>query len=521
MNKATHPGQAQLILWADGELEGAEKQEIASHLAVCSQCRDEVAHIRETYREYNEDLRNRFGQPPAVWPSLRTRLDALDAGRVQQGRRSWVGATPWLSAAAAVLIAVLVVLRLSTGATVSAAELLRKASDAEAAAAPASKRKVRVKTRNALYVHDSRDLSARLRRAGYSWDVPLTVRSFALWRNGLRTKDDRVAILENPEFGRGRFYRVTTATPEGELSEASIIIRATDLGAVRERFTFRDEEWFEVTELPNYEDVETPAPPAHLAEAPAPQQHPVTASDELRVFAALHAITADLGDPVEITREPDRIRVRWLAADRERQSQIRTALSDLPFVRLEVEQPEAVRAETVRNARAADVPQTNALLDHLSARLGGRQTLENFTNRVLDLSDAALARAHALRLLAERFPEQVESSLPPPDRATLRALQADHLNHLVSTVRELTGVLKPVIRTESSVHEPSWAAWQSGADPVLKAAQDLDRSLTDALAGTVLDNPDAALNRVAQSAAELQSRVAGLQTALALSGARE
>jgi hypothetical protein len=224
---------------------------------------------------------------------------------------------------------------------------------------------------------------------------------------------------------------------------------------------------------------------------------------------------------VEVTRKAANIEVRALAADPERQAQIRTALAGLPFVTLRFEQPEEVRSAAPVRGAEAEAPKTNALIDRLTAQLSDRDTVENFTNHVLDLSEAALARAHALRALATRFPPDTESALAGTDRATLQEIQADHTRRLVDSVRQLSDTLKPVVKAEPAVPDrAAYSDWRTGTESVLSAAQTLDRALTNALAGSgAVEEPDQALSRLAASAADLQSRAAALRTVVARAGA--
>ena len=521
MSNVWHPDDDLLIPWLDGELDGTESTRVSLHVTGCAECEERLSSLRAVSNE----IARLVPPPPAPWAALRSRLEELDAGQsVQKRWRPLVRFnTKWLAAAAALLIGA-VVIRLSTGDTVNAAELLRDASAAEVRAKPASQ--IRVRTKRAVFVrpasgHAESNVENLFREAGYNWEEPLSARSFSGWRDRLRDKDDRVKILSD----RGsRLYRITTATEEGTLAEASITLRAHDLRAIDSSFRFRNDEIVDITEEPEAGTLNPPPPPliADSGQRQAPAQpaatvREATPSDELRVLAALHEIGADLGEPIEIKRDKDAIAVSALVTDPERQAQIQTALAGLPLTQLRFSRPEAVQI-TERAPQPATAPKTNALIERLTVRLGGRNTVENFTNHVLDLSEAALSRAYALRGLAARFPVSVESALNETDVRTLASLQQDHAKVLLSSVRQLSEVLKPLAAAEGSASVEPYPTWQTGSETVLQAAQNVDRSLTNALAGSgEVDQPDEALNRLARAASDLGARVAALQTTLARS----
>jgi anti-sigma factor RsiW len=522
MSNVWHPDDDLLIPWLDGELGVTDANRVAHHLSGCRECGERLSSLRAVSYE----IARLMPPPPAPWADLRSRLNVLDAGQNVQKRRRLPVHFPmkWIAVAAALVIGV-VVIRLSTSPTVSAAELLRDASAAETRAEPA--RRIRVKTRRAVFTRPASgnvqsDVAQLFRQAGYNWEEPLSARSFSGWRNSLSQKDDRVRILSD----RGnRLYRVVTSTSDGVLAEASITLRGADLRAIDSSFRFRNEETVDIAEEPQAGN-ERQLPPSDLARsagrpnleqppAPAPD---VTPSDELRVLAALHAIGADLGEPIEVRREKLAVRVSALITDPERQAQIRTALSGLRFVDTRFEKPEAIRA-TERAASPASAPKTNALIERLAARLGGRNTVENFTNHVLDLSEAALARALALRSLAERFPSSVESAFSETDARTLASIQADHTKTLLASVRQLTDALQPLAPVLDTGNAEPYQTWQTGSEKVLEAARTVDRTLTDALAGSGdVNDPDEALNRLARAAADLNERVTALQITLARYG---
>lgn len=509
-----------------GEERGRQEEPVLRHIESCPECRRKVAEVRELLASAAAAMRATLPPPPKPWPDLRGRLNSLDAGRVRSRRPLFPRVDyRWVAAAAAVL-AFIVVIRISSEQTVSAAELLEKAAVREVSAS--KPKRIRVKTRRADWVRPatqpSREAEEALiaemfRQARYNWEEPLSVRSFAGWRSSLEHKEDRVRVLSQSPFGAGRHYEITTKSPDGVLAQATMTIRAADMRPVQERFEFRNEEFVEVTEETEAPREQTAATGA--AERPEPQMPAVTASQELQVVAALHAIGADLGEPVEIRRGPAGILVQALVADPERQQQIRSALAGIRGVDLLFDEPEAPRAPAATEPRFDAEAAPSPVQERLAARLGGRVALENFINHVLDLSDAALARAHALRALAQRFPPEVEATLGPADRKTLALIQSSHAARLLTSVRTLEQVLRPLGGAAGRVEAADAPTWQALAPDLLEAAQRLDRTANETLAGKPpTASPDQALQQLAAAAALLESRAEALESVLARSGGR-
>ncbi len=514
MSKNGHPDESRLTAYADGELTRWESQAVEDHLAVCAECSALVREHREFLSDYRQVRRAALPPPPEPWANIRLRMEPKRPARMPGFR--------WLAAAAAVLIAV-VVFQTVGSRTATAAELLQKAIVAEKRAAAPSK--IRVKTRRALFVRGAKSAAAEEKRlaslfaeARFPWDQPLSPVSFAEWRDGLTEKSDRVRELP------GKGYEITTTTEENILQEASITLKGEDMQAVQCTFRFRGDEYIEIAEAPaDPVAVQSETKPI-LPGTPAPtvpSVSPITPSDELRVVAAIHGIRADLGDPVEITRDDERGRivVSALGADPERQQQLRAALGLLRNVELQFEQPDAVHRTPApaQAPRSAEPAKPSPLQDRLAAQLGGRTTAENFTNHVLDLSEASLARAHALRALARRFPPEVEAQLPAADIATLHRIEDDHTRALVASVRQMNEVIRPVLRSAPAASvADEYDTWQAGAENVLGIARELDGVLTRALTGTSpAANPDEALTKLGRTAADLQARVAALRTTVA------
>jgi hypothetical protein len=489
MSNSNHPDEAQLLAWADRELDDAGMPRVGEHVGDCSACRERVAQFRETLDAAAATLRTESPAPPQPWPALRPRLNELDAGRVQSRWRLFPRIDLRWAAAAAVLVIAVFVLKLFTGQTVSAAELLEKAAVRETSS-PRPQR-IRVKTRRANYVRpavssmDDPAISTLFRQANFPWDDPLSARSFSRWRDTLPEKRDSVSRVE-------RAYRITTSTPEGAIAEATITITDGDFRPVQETFRFRNDEYVEITETLDLEPPRTAEAPAQPAVA-VPPTRKIGPIDELRVVAALHDIGADLGEPIEITRTEKGIEVQALIAHPDRARQLRSVLDPLG-VDLRIIRPDAVRAPAGRSA-----PERAVASNAVRERLGSAAV-----ELIFDESDAALTRAHALRALARRFPPDVEAQLGPQGLETLRYIRGNHVRRLVAAAQQLA------LATQGPAATAPVLPWQGAADAALEAAQQFDRLATEALTSEAAD-PAKALPELASAASLLLARATALQ----------
>jgi hypothetical protein len=229
---------------------------------------------------------------------------------------------------------------------------------------------------------------------------------------------------------------------------------------------------------------------APVVTPPAPPVLPATAGDELRVLAALQRIGADLGEPVDVTRSEEKITVRGVGIEADRQRQIRGAVGSLPRVVAEFSDPAAApspepAAESPSARISADALRAQAELEQ---RLGGRSVFEQFAESVLERSDVLMARAHALRRLALHFPVGVASKLSSAEQLELHRLRAEHAGVLAQQVREILVTMQPALialgappapAAPSAMHSESW---QAATEQLFQAAQDVERH-TAALVG--------------------------------------
>jgi anti-sigma factor RsiW len=512
-----HPSEEQLLRYSDGELPGRSTSQVHSHLKACWQCRTNLEEIEKTVgasvRYRTTVLQRHLPPPPEPWTDIYRSFAEIDAELPQPNFAdrilqvlSWPvhNSRKWVPVAAAVLIFWGLFYRYRLTPSVQASELLQKAiaaSDSHAAKPQLLRIRTKVSsvTRRAgsdqALASNSSDretlnsLKTLFHNANYNWDDPLSARSYSAWRDQLSAKRDQV--LEQRDS-----YRIRTDAESGDLLEASLQLRSQDLQPLEGRFEFRNRDWVEITALPD--DTEPPVNPIASAAAPAPEiraASPAASSnniaptlaapaigDELRVLTALHEIGADLGDPVEVSRDSSQIVVSGVGIAPERQQEIQQALRSMPGVVVRFRESPAADAQPqpakpVNPTTATDIPQVQA---RIAEQMGGRAHFDQLAAQVLDLSEPLMARAYALRRLVDRFPVAVEAELSPQDLATLRRLQREHTAALRQQTVELEQILKPALKSSgrgSSALGLSSDAWQPATEELFQSARSMEKLL--------------------------------------------
>lgn len=224
-----------------------------------------------------------------------------------------------------------------------------------------------------------------------------------------------------------------------------------------------------------------PAAQRRLPTQPVPE--PATPAEELKVFAALHRLGADLGEPIEVTRGETQVVVTGVGIEPDLARRLREELSPVPRVEVrfsdsppEVETPSQPSAPIPPQGQAAQFQQK------LEKQLGGRAAFDQFADRVLSITEALMSRAHALRRLAERFPPEVESMLSPEDRAVLTRLRQDHATALRDQAAELERYVQPVLSALGVPAAASTGPW-TGIDALLEEARRTESNLAVLLGG--------------------------------------
>jgi len=510
-----------LLKLLDGELPQPDTSAHRLHIEACWTCRTRLEELENAigeYVRYRDAIRPLVPEPPAPWSDLRSRFTEHDraiektpvAGTPNRRYKFVMRPLSWLAAAAAALAVFVVVRRFESVPTVSAAELLHKASAVEQPAS--SRRRIQIKTRTRTFIRaasipagavlekDDKAVEQMFRKANFSWEDPLSARSFEAWRNQLAEKYDTPPVIGDSED------ILQTSTSTGELRRATLTLRAKDLQPVSETLEFATET-VNISEAPDTEITAAPATPR-----PAPASDPLESLShrELLVFSALHQIGADLGEPVDVASDGGRLIVTGTSLTAARKQQLQSSLAAIPGVEVHFEDPagsqRAGSSPGDRIAQATAPPQLR-----LQTLLAGRESVEDFINHVLDSSDAVMARAHALRTLSRAFSPAVENGLAAADRDILSSLRNGHAAALATRLDELRSTLKPILGAQSPPAKILPAindTWQTAAEQSLfAAADDLDQMLNRILAGSKSDAQDADFMRVAEAVGRVQTQL--------------
>ena len=405
---------------------------------------------------------------------------------------------------------------------------------------------------------------------------PLSAKTYADWRKTVRMESETVTEVALPDDARqahGSGLKLTTvvARPHdaGAIIAASLIVRRADWHPVAEHLTVRGENEIREYELREaaYEVMPlaaltvfaapAPTPTAVLAPAaevtrmpaPSPSIKPVPTEAELRsaevaALYTLHRMRADLGEQIEILRDPaGQVVVRGLVETADRKEQLIEALRDLALVATQIQTVEEAQraasatgpkpsaaAATISPAAAdpgpagagnRDLQQQafRAALENYFASSGGAsaqaigQRITELTNRTLALSEAALARAWALRRLAENPSFKQTDQLSPEAKTRLVAMLESHGTGLREEVRGLRGELESCLifiagggtdRREASSDKASDTSfdWAGAALTVFQSVARLDRALHGifSLSGHAPDPPAVARQALADFA---------------------
>jgi anti-sigma factor RsiW len=239
-----------------------------------------------------------------------------------------------------------------------------------------------------------------------------------------------------------------------------------------------------------------PLPQANPQEKKQPAADAANGNAEVKVVVALNRIGADLGEPVEWSRdERGQVIVTGTALGGARRAEIQAALAGIPGVHVKFDEGKAAK----NPARAMSVIEGGRLpwQTDLEQALGGKAAVETFGNTVLDLSDAVVSRAHAIRKLDERF---ASAQLEPAERAEVDAIVAKHRAELSRSAADLRKRLGPVLAKLGTGIGTPGAKW-----PLLTAARQSDQWLNVIFAGAATDR------NLEQAASELGRALGSLE----------
>jgi len=328
-----------------------------------------------------------------------------------------------------------------------------------------------------------------------------------------------------PLFQRPVFRWAALAATGLSLAAATLTLRTTVFRSGVEPVTSRSLRPAPEKEFPHIED--SPAGPIARTDGsepsvrrglPAALPKPaaeVSFADQLQAVAALHQLGADLGEPVEVSREAAHIVVSGTGVSTDLQNKIRSALVSVPHVLVRFDEPAPAPVEPILpdGNNAVPNPRAPATPNRLETQLGGHTQLESFSSQLLDHNEAAMSRVYALRRLAQQFPAAAETQLRPEDLRILRNLGREHAAALAREVRAIDREASPVLSAlgGSEPVRPSRgeaATWQAATDELFRSAKRVETLLAALLGAAAPDTPANTLPSQASAAvAQLQADV--------------
>jgi hypothetical protein len=470
-----HPDETQLLLALERELPPVELEAIARHIGSCWECRARSHEMQRgilTFVEYRDKLYlpelESAPQEFRGFPSLLNKAaeEARKPGFPDQiGSRiraflSFTFVPPqirWVSATAAIMVAVLLWTQVLSPPALSASELLTKAAQSQNPTGTDHRKirqRIRIKSGGAETVREFQwETGAAIPGAKWginpdNWTAPMTAEGFSEWHNSLSAPIDKVKKSKDR-------WTLDTVAPAGPIREASIVIRAGDFHPLEQHIRFSGDRKVDMEEVAF--DVAAqiaPAVPAPqvrpTAPAVAPQQQtgpaaPAANLDEaelgLRYAMFVHHLDED--EDLQISRTNDAVVLSGIASSSERLRDLQTALTGLPEVRLNASLPSSAAkgstpAASQRPPAGASVP---LLKDRLDSAFASANARRDFVDAALAASDSALSHAWTLKKLDERYTDADRRALRPDSQTKLDEMLRSHLQELAASNATLSGLL--------------------------------------------------------------------------------
>lgn len=203
---------------------------------------------------------------------------------------------------------------------------------------------------------------------------------------------------------------------------------------------------------------------------------------EMAVRIALHDVHADLGEDITLRATPAGIAVQGVVGAAARRDSIARALAGVDGARVNVRTADEVsalaRASGTRRTRATRMTNgetpapavgagespafANPIQEALAARMPVPADRAAFVNETLARADEALARAWALRRLADRYQPRDVTGLSRRSSQSLAALMDDHTAALRAAVDVLITRVTPLVEAADATASDAAAA-ASGA----------------------------------------------------------
>lgn len=231
------------------------------------------------------------------------------------------------------------------------------------------------------------------------------------------------------------------------------------------------------------EVVITPALPAALPSMPAPvhsphiKDKPVGVHEELAVVAELHRLKADLGEPIDLDRADDgRLVLNASGLGAERAKVVSKELAKFRELGIHFSEARAVAGTPAAASPVETTRRPIAFEQELLRYTGGRESLQQLANDVLDASDRIAMYAHALAKLDHRFAAS-RSLMDAEDLALLAQIREDYQAGARRAAKSLRSLMEPIFATLGM------ESIKVSRGDLIETALDLDRLLNAAFAG--------------------------------------
>lgn len=579
-----HLTPQQMLAYIDGELSRTAARNVNGHLHSCWTCLAEMERLKGDITTIldaqNEAFTPALAPPPQPWPGFdtvlaRSNIRVRPASLLTHFYAHWTGfLSPVRIAVVSALIAILSVGIYSTrhAKAVSAKETLLKIEVADNQRNAITKNQVirqRVHIRKTTHGQnlaklanidtwrsstatywniEKNDSAAADLRGQYAahkipMDLPLSSKSIDSWR---RVVGGSPSVSHEGADVALTFAALDEDSAKG-IERVSLLIHPEDWHIKQMTLDFSDAS-FEVTE-DDYAVMsigEVPAPLLNYLEPgfpplAQPTSRPAsnTAIDsvhlpimnldatELDVFATLHGLKADLGDPVTVTRSSQGIIVDLWSLPTDRKNELRLALSGKTGVQLRLASPSA----SGRKQSSVSVNPTSLAVSYtplqapvesgdsdtrLVKYFGNLQKQQDFTTEALETSTSILAHLYALKILQTQFPAERRPSLSPEEQQRFYSLIRDHAVAASTHLEALAKQLAPLntnfdVPACSPIGNRITLNWQSGSLESLGTARTVDHLLRTLL--TTSQTPavsDSALPQINQNLCTLRGQLSGL-----------
>jgi anti-sigma factor RsiW len=399
-----HLPEGKLLLYLDGELPPKEAALVEEHLTACWSCRMNADRVQETvfaFVKYRDEAMRSLAAPPSDEARFARRLEDL---RERLGKRSWLAhfhdsrrrifsavrlasqprPVVWAAAGLAVFFTAIALFTWSDRApVVTASELLRKASEAQArelgaTAQPVVYQKLRIRRgarvatwelwrdtanarfRQSIATAGESATEGPMRESPESEDAalaselmevlganrmnpqqPLSAASFETWRQSLAAKREEISRSQT-EAGETLTLRVSADAEiaAGQIAEASLVVRGRDWRPQAQSLKVRGE-----NEIREYEVSETayeviPLAALTVFAEPAPAATRIPAAPPLTVATPLAANPLPTSAELRNAEVAALYALHQLKADLGEQIEIARESNEQIVVRGQVETPQ-------------------------------------------------------------------------------------------------------------------------------------------------------------------------------------